>query len=288
MGSVVTEFPGERGRSRAQVANEQEAGNPGSANGVALAAEQTEASSSGGPVARIGQLSLGSVDILSVEVETDSGPIAIYARDDNAVSIDAVGHDAASAQIDLRLRGDALQFSTRSIVQSKKPWRALKRPATGLRVGLPRGLTIRATTRAGSVDVRGITGDVVIETESGSVDLDGGCRSLTIVTEGGHAHLSNLAGPLSFRSVSGLLDASWARLPETGAIDIKTGRGNVALGLPADARLRVQFVTGPAAITNEFTSDPSATLQLSVTTRADLISVKKIERSGSDSPAASG
>jgi hypothetical protein len=62
----------------------------------------------------------------------------------------------------------------------------------------------------------------------------------------------------------------------------------VALGLPADARLRVQFVTGPAAITNEFTSDPSATLQLSVTTRADLISVKKIERSGSDSPAASG
>ena len=288
MGSVVTEFPGERGRGRAPLAGGSDANPSESSNGISPIPDQSEQSTDSGPVARIGQLSLGSVDILSVEVETDSGPIAIYAREDNAVSIDAVGHDAASAQIDLRLRGDALQFSTRSIVQSKKPWRALKRPATGLRVGLPRGLTIRATTRSGSVDVRGITGDVVIETESGSVDLDGGCRSLTLVTESGNAHLSNLAGSLSFRSVSGLIDAAWARLPANGAIDIKTGRGNVALGLPADARLRVQFVTGPAAITNEFSSDPSAPVQLSVTTRAALVSVKKIERSTSDSPVARG
>lgn len=288
MGSVVTEFPGGGSRGRSQTASEPEINQAQSSIGALPNSQQADSSTASSPVARIGRLSLGSVDILSVEVETDSGPIAIYAREDDAVSIDAVGHDAASAQIDLRLRGDALLFSTRSIVRSKRPWRALKRPATGLRVGLPRGLTIRATTRSGSIDVRGITGDVVIETESGSVDLDGGCRSLTIVTEGGNANLSNLAGSFSFRSVSGSLNATWARLPDAGAIDIKSGRGDVVLGLPADARLKVQFVTGPAAITNEFTSDPSASLQLSVTTRAALVSVKKIEQSGSDSPAARG
>ncbi|MGA1676734.1 MAG: DUF4097 family beta strand repeat-containing protein [Pseudomonadales bacterium] len=239
---------------------------------------------SAGPVARVGHLAIGSVDILSVEVETDSGPIAIYARDDGAVTIDAIGHDPATAQIDMRLRGDALQFTTRSIVRSRKPWRALKPPATGLRVGLPSGLTIRATTGAGSVDVRGLTGDIVIETASGAVDIDGPCRSLTIVTNSGAARLSHLAGSLSFRSATGQLDASWIRLPETGTIDIKTGRGDISLRLPPLARVQAQFITGPAAITNEFASASEAGIKLSVTSRASHISVTKAEGADIDSP----
>jgi hypothetical protein len=237
-------------------------------------------------IANVATLGIGSVPILSLEVDTDSGPIEVIGHDQPSVIVDAIDHDSASAEIDLRVRGDALIFSTRSLLTTRRPWRALMAPKTGLRITIPHGLTLRASSRTGAIRVRDLSGDVVLDTERGDIDLDAPCRSLTIVSETGSSDLRGLAGSLSFRSVSGPVNAAWRALPEAGFCDIKTGKGATALRLPPDARLDLRFITGPIAILNEFEHVPESSLKLSITCRAGSIAVRKAASEASEPPQA--
>jgi hypothetical protein len=84
-----------------------------------------------------------------------------------------------------------------------------------------------------------------------------------------------LAGSLSYKSSTGGLRASWSRTPASGKVDIKTGKGPVALLMPADTRLNYRFITGPTPIMNEFEHEPGSAFRLNVVARSGSLSVRK-------------
>ena len=220
-------------------------------------------------------LRLGAVGINAIYLRAHAGILVVEAHDGPDIVIDALDYDPRGSQIDARIRGDELHLSLKSSFNARRPWQAVLPVRVGLRLKVPRSISVRGWTTSGSIRVQGVEGDVVLETERGRIDLDAPCRSLAILTETGDADLRGMVGPLSFKSASGWLSASWLRAPAAGLIEIKKAKGVTELALPADTRLGLRFTLGPIAILNEFDSDAAAPLALQVTSRTGNLSIRK-------------
>lgn len=220
-------------------------------------------------------LRLGASGINALYLRAYDGPLVVEAHDEADIAVETLDYDPRASQVEARIRGEELYLGLKASFNPRKPWQAVLPVRVGLRLKVPRSISLRTWTTSGSIRVLGVAGDVVLETERGRIDLNAPCRSLAVQTESGDADLRGLAGPLLYKAASGWLAATWDRAPESGTIDIRKAKGVTELGLPADTRLNLRFTLGPIAILNEFDSDAAAPVALHVTSRTGNLSVRK-------------
>jgi hypothetical protein len=231
--------------------------------------------------------------ILAMDIKTTAGNIVVDSHDQPRIIVYAMNHDPELSQLDVVVKGDTIHIEIKHLVTPRWIWSRRKTCATSLRVMGPRGLMVSARSGAGDIQIIGATDDVDAETGSGNVLLNGTtghvsvrtssgnvsgrapCESLEVATESGDTQIEGLAGSLSYKSSTGGLRASWSRTPASGKVDIKTGKGPVALVMPADTRLNYRFITGPTPIMNEFEHEPGSAYRLNVVARSGSLSVRK-------------
>lgn len=246
-----------------------------------------------GAASRTQCVEMSAEGVVAMDIKTTAGNIVVDSHDQPRIIVYAMNHDPELSQLDVVVKGDTIHIEIKHLVTPRWIWSRRKTCATSLRVMGPRGLLVSARSGAGDIQIIGATEDVDAETGSGNVVLNGTtghvsvrtgsgnvtgqspCESLEVATESGDTHLEGLAGSLSYKSSTGGLKASWSRVPGSGKIDIKTGKGPVALMMPADTRLNYRFITGPTPIMNEFEHDPGAALRLNVVARSGSLSVRK-------------
>ncbi len=110
-----------------------------------------------------------------------------------------------------------------------------------LEIELPPGREFALYLAAGSTDVRGVVGDLLIDTGSGSVVAENLQGSLRIDTGSGRVSVRSVAGDVSVDTGSGVVDIEDVRGRE---ISVETGSGSVeGAGLSAPS-LRVDTGSG--------------------------------------------
>ena len=242
---------------------------------------------------RTQSVEMSAEGIAAMDIKTTAGSIVVDSHDQPRIIVYALNHDPELSQLDVVVKGDTIHIEIKHLVTPRWIWSRRKACATSLRVMGPRGLLVSARSGSGDIGILGATEDVEVETESGDVNLQGTtghvsvragsgdvqgyapCASLDISTESGDTRVEGLAGSLAYKSSTGGLKASWSHVPAMGKVDIKTGKGPVALVMPADSRLNYRFITGPTPIMNEFEHDPAAAFRLDVVARSGSLSVRK-------------
>lgn len=249
--------------------------------------------SSIGPASRTQCVEMSAEGIVAMDIKTTAGNIVVDSHDQPRIIVYAMNHDPELSQLDVVVKGDTIHIEIKHLVTPRWIWSRRKTCATSLRVMGPRGLLVSARSGAGDIQIIGATEDVDAETGSGNITLNGTtghvsvrtgsgnvsgqspCESLEVATESGDTQVEGLAGSLSYKSSTGGLKASWARTPTSGKVDIKTGKGPVALVMPGDTRLNYRFITGPTPIMNEFEHEPGSAFRLNVVARSGSLSVRK-------------
>jgi hypothetical protein len=221
-------------------------------------------------------LNFGASGIKALYVRGFAGAVEIEAHDTPEVRFEVLGYEPRSTKLVVNLQGESLQIGLKSRFHPARPWSLILPLRCMLRVAVPRSLSLRCATTSGNIRVRGVTGDLVLETESGKVEVDAPCRFLAIVTETGDADLRGLVGPLSFKAASGWLKAAWAEVPDSGIIEIRKGKGVTELALPENACMRQHFTLGPVGFMNEFECDANARLGLTIASRTGNLAIRKI------------
>jgi len=246
-----------------------------------------------GPASRTQCVEMSAEGIVAMDIKTTAGNIVVDSHDQPRIIVYAMNHDPELSQLDVVVKGDTIHIEIKHLVTPRWIWSRRKTCATSLRVMGPRGLMVSARSGTGDIQIIGATEDVDAETGSGNVILNGTtghvavrtgsgnvsgqspCESLEVATESGDTLVDGLAGSLSYKSSTGGLKASWSRAPASGKVDIKTGKGPVALMMPADTRLNYRFITGPTPIMNEFEHEPGSAFRLDVVARSGSLSVRK-------------
>ena len=246
-----------------------------------------------GTASRTQCVEMSAEGVVAMDIKTTAGNIVVDSHDQPRIIVYAMNHDPELSQLDVVVKGDTIHIEIKHLVTPRWIWSRRKTCATSLRVMGPRGLLVSARSGAGDIQIIGATEDVDAETGSGNVTLKGTtghvsvrtgsgnvhgqspCESLEVATESGDTLVEGLTGSLSYKSSSGGLRASWSRTPVSGKVDIKTGKGPVALVMPADTRLNYRFITGPTPIMNEFEHEPGSAFRLNVVARSGSLSVRK-------------
>jgi len=91
-----------------------------------------------------------------------------------------------------------------------------------------------------------------IHTGSGDVNFSGGCARFDASAGSGNITAGGLAGPATFKTGSGDIEALWARLAEGTSVKAESGSGKIHLGLPANAALSGELDTGSGDIRSDY------------------------------------
>ncbi|MGW2542165.1 DUF4097 family beta strand repeat-containing protein [Kitasatospora sp. NPDC001574] len=146
---------------------------------------------------------------------------------------------------------------------------------------VPVGVSVEGTGSSGSLSVRGVTGEVRLDSTSGSIllaDLSGPVVAGTTSGAVKGAGLTSTA--VEVRATSGSVDLSFAQAPRT--VDIGATSGSVTLGLPRGSVYRFNggTVSGSRHI-DPLLADQSSTNQVRVSVTSGSVTVLS-------SPGASG
>lgn len=110
-------------------------------------------------------------------------------------------------------------------------------------VQVPAGARVSAVSGSGSIDVRGVTGDLDLRTGSGEIDVAGARGRLRLLARAGTINGRALASAKTQADVSsGTLDLRYAEPP--GSVDASAGSGTVKIIVPPGSRYRVAGWTG--------------------------------------------
>ncbi|MEV4006693.1 DUF4097 family beta strand repeat-containing protein [Actinomadura sp. NPDC049753] len=110
-------------------------------------------------------------------------------------------------------------------------------------VQVPAAARVSAVSGSGSIDVRGVTGDLDLRTGSGEIDVTGAGGRLRLLARSGTIKGRALASAKTQADVSsGTLDLRYAEPP--GSVDASAGSGTVKIIVPPGSRYRVAGWTG--------------------------------------------
>jgi hypothetical protein len=127
------------------------------------------------------------------------------------------------------------------------PFLSMAGCGVNVRLGVPAGTAVTASTGGGNVTVRGLTGPVSVSTGGGDVhatDLPG---AVTVTTGGGNVTVGQLSGPVSLHTTGGDITGTAITASDVTAA---TGGGNVQLTVAAvSGRLNVNVSTTGGDIT---------------------------------------
>lgn len=110
-------------------------------------------------------------------------------------------------------------------------------------VQVPAGTRVSAVSASGSIDVRGVTGDLDLRTGSGEIDVAGARGRLRLLARSGTISGRGLAASKTQADVSsGTLELRYAEPPDS--VDASAGSGTVKIIVPPGSRYRVAGWTG--------------------------------------------
>ncbi|HYK00238.1 MAG TPA: DUF4097 family beta strand repeat-containing protein [Thermoanaerobaculia bacterium] len=182
-------------------------------------------------VAGTPELAVSSTGIdLIVEPGTD-GTVEAVLEADGA----ALGNPAA--KVDHRVSGNTITIDARA------------RPFLGarhlrLRIRVPRHIDADLRSRSGALSVRGLEGNLRLETSSGTLDADSLGGRVTVATRTGTARLSGRFDFLHVRTRSGAIQADvlpGSRLASDW--EIQSASGSVSLRVPSSLAAEIQART---------------------------------------------
>jgi len=244
---------------------------------------------------KVAYIETGASGIQTIEVSTGGGDIIIQAHDQSGIAVYAFDHDAAVSQLELSVKENLVKVvaKARKTPRRLMVWR--HRSQTTVKVLLPAGIFLNAKTDTGHIRITGARHGFELKTNSGDIHLTDAAGVLSartasghisgaidtdnvhLLTGSGHVSLTGLTGSLNYKTTTGALRAVWAQSPSLGTIEIKAGKGSVALTLPKETRMNSRFITGPTPIMNQFENDANSGFSLGVTMRSGSLEIRKAE-----------
>lgn len=129
--------------------------------------------------------------------------------------------------------------------------------------------------------------DVTVRDTKGSIEFKTGSGDFTLISENteiptlkgntgsGALSVKGIVTHLDIDSGSGSVTFEYAKMPEKGSANIKTGSGDVIFVLPPDAKISAELRTGSGSLKNELENDPKATFSIIARTGSGHLKIKK-------------
>jgi Putative adhesin len=140
-----------------------------------------------------------------------------------------------------------------------------------LDITTPSTSNIEANTGSGTVEIDGVTGQMMAEAGSGSISTNNVNGDITLSTGSGSIHADSISGQVTLKTGSGGIEANHAALKgqsllETGSGSIRfegsidaegdyrfeTGSGSIDATLPSGSTFRPEISTGSGSVHNDF------------------------------------
>lgn len=125
-----------------------------------------------------------------------------------------------------------------------------------LRVEVPPGRALDASTLNGPVCVGGTTGRVKVETTNGDVTVRVERGDVDAHTTNGRVDAWSATGSVTAGTTSGDVDARMGRVPAGGDLTYETINGSVVLALPSDANVQIDAATVHGTVSGDLRSRP--------------------------------
>ncbi len=155
-------------------------------------------------------------------------------------SVIVTGSDRAEIRVRARTENGAIRFTSNGS-------RATLEPASGrgcsdghFEVTVPTGTRLSATTWSGSVDVRGVHGDIEARAQSGDVQVRDAGDRLDIESLSGDVSIAGVKGETRVNTISGAIALSAAR----GDVTAETVSGDVELRDVIAKQVRIHTTSG--------------------------------------------
>lgn len=200
-----------------------------------------------------------------VIVETFNGEIHVSAGAEGKVAANWVKRGSGLSQADaeadlpnvevtLKAEGDTVR-----IVARRADNRMADNSGARFDVNVPGGSTLELHTSNGEVTVRGVTGDVTVDTSNGHIRIDGGQGRLDLSSGNGDINIAAQDALVNADISNGSIrfDGSLAE----GNQNFSTSNGAIVVTLPAGARFRVSANTSNGDVTSDFPVTVSGSLR---------------------------
>lgn len=156
-----------------------------------------------------------------------------------------VGGTANEVRVRARTGSGGIRFTSNGT-------RATLEPAAGrgcsdgrFEVTVPAGARLAASSWSGSINVRGVRGDVEARTQSADVEVRDAGGRLDVETLSGDVNVQNVAGEASVHTVSGDVELSGVR----GDVEVESVSGDVGLRDGAATQVRMHTTSGDVSFT---------------------------------------
>jgi DUF4097 and DUF4098 domain-containing protein YvlB len=147
-------------------------------------------------------------------------------------------------------------------------------PYADLRISIPAGVAVEASTASGELVAEGLRGDLSLGTVSGQIESDGTAGALAISTTSGDADVRDHRGPLTVSSVSGEIRAGGDLADpqvETvsgdvvlegvrGDVTVSSISGDIAIDAARDARLNLESTSGDISVDGGLAADAESAI----------------------------
>jgi DUF4097 and DUF4098 domain-containing protein YvlB len=141
------------------------------------------------------------------------------------------------------------------IIATKRP-RGLTNSWVALEITAPPGTRVDVGSGSGSVEVRGLSGDLNVDTASGSVEIVDVTGKIDAHSSSGRIEVRGGRGRVRLDTGSGSI--RYEGEPQ-GNCRFETGSGSITLELPADLNMEVEAETGSGEIDVDFRVDGEVT-----------------------------
>lgn len=127
---------------------------------------------------------------------------------------------------------------------------------------------------SGSLNVKGLQGELVFNLGSGEVNADGSFPKLDGKSGSGPIQVTGLTGGGNIKLGSGSISMHFAGKPANGAIEIQIGSGDSNVSFPRGSKVKTTFMAGVGKLHNELGDSADATYLVSVKTGSGNLNVK--------------
>jgi DUF4097 and DUF4098 domain-containing protein YvlB len=177
-----------------------------------------------------------------LEINSFSGSITVEVGESDTIQVVATKHARSKGSLD-KIEVEMREHDGGLLIKTRKP-NSLLNAWVQFEIVVPEDTRLDAHTGSGSVDVRGLGGDVQVDTGSGGVDAIDLGGDVDVHTGSGSINVRGATGDVNLDTGSGginIIDAA-------GEIDAHTGSGSLEV---RGATGRVQLDTGSGSIQYE-------------------------------------
>jgi hypothetical protein len=182
-----------------------------------------------------------------LEIDNFAGAITVRAGESDTIQVIATkkaprGRDLDRVEVSISERASGL------VIRTHKPstWSSV---SIQFEIATPAGTQLDVHTRAGSIEVRGLDGNVKAGTGAGSVEVIDATGEIEAHSGAGSINVRGAVGPVRLNTGAGGIDYQGS--PQ-GDCSFRSGAGGIRLVLPADLNVEVDLDTGIGSIDVEY------------------------------------